>query len=354
VRIALEATAACSAARGGIARYTIALAEALARGDDEVTLYYRLSRWPRRALRPAVPGTRARWVQEPWWPPAARADVVHGTDARVPAWRAPRVATLHDVFSLLTDEFADDAFRAKKRRTYERLAKVCTRILAVSASTRRDFLSFIDFPEERVDVVHEGVDARFAPTDAQAQQRVRAAHRLEAPYVLFLGELSRRKNLPNLISAYARSGLAPDVLLALGGSRSYGFDDVERAITSEGVGARVRLLGYVPDDDLPALYGAAAAFAFPTRYEGFGLPILEAMACGTPVVAGTRGAAPEVAGGHAVLAEPDEPDSIAAALRAALERTGEARAAATAHARGFTWEACAAATRAVYERARGG
>lgn len=353
MRIALEATAACSPARGGIARYTIALAEALARGSDDVTLYYRLSRWRRRDQRPAIAGTRARWLQEPWLPLRPRADVVHGTDARVPAWRGvPRIATLHDVFSLLTDEFADEEFRAKKRRAYRRLCETCTRIIAVSGSTRRDFLSFVDFPAERVDVVHEGVEPRFAPPEEAEISRVRVAHGLEQPYLFFIGELSRRKNLPNLIEAFARSGLAADVQLALAGSRAYGFDEVEQAIARHGVAERVRLLGYVPDADLPGLYGGAEAFAFATRYEGFGLPILEAMACGTPVVAGTRGAAPEVSGGHAALADPEEPESIGEALRAAIGRSEAARAAAAEHARGFTWEACAAATRAVYARAR--
>ncbi len=140
-------------------------------------------------------------------------------------------------------------------------------------------------------------------------------------------------------------------MLALGGKKAWGFKDVEQALAASPVESRVRLLGYVPDDDLPALYGAAEVFCYATRYEGFGLPVLESMACGTPVVVGSRGAASEVAGGHAPAVDPDDIDAIANALHEARELGPTALERAKEHASAFTWESCARATLEVYELA---
>ena len=359
MRVALEATAACTRARGGIARYALELARALMRElatrGGRLDLLTRLSRWRKHGLRPAVEGARRRWLQEPFWPPAGGYDVVHGTDARVPYWRGvPRVATLHDVFSLVSEGLAEPRFRAMKRARYAELTERCDRIIAVSESTKADFLRFFDYPPERIDVVHLGVEPRFRPVSQEARTGVRARYGLDDPYLLFIGELSPRKNLQRLVEAFGRSGLAQDLQLVLAGNRTYGTEEIEAAIDASGFAQRVLRPGYVADEDLPALYGEARAFCFPSLYEGFGLPILEAMACGTPVVASDRGAAPEVAAGHAVLADPEDTDAIAAALREAVEPSPGLREAARAHAGRFTWERTAQQTLAVYRRAAGG
>ncbi|MHC4391233.1 MAG: glycosyltransferase, partial [Planctomycetota bacterium] len=207
MRIAIETTAAWRKMRTGIARYTIDLTEALLAGaaahGDTLALGCRLSRRRRRefAYRPA--GVRSFWIQEPWWPLRKPFDVVHGTDARVPHWRGvARVATLHDVFSLLFEQFADARFREKKRAAYETLARQCDRIIAVSAATKADFLRFIDFPDDRIDVVHHGVDPAFVPQTPEAIERVRKRFGLERPYALFVGELSTRKNIPNPVEGF--------------------------------------------------------------------------------------------------------------------------------------------------------
>lgn len=360
MRISIEATAVCRTSRTGIARYTIGLVRALlARNEraghvDEIELCYRLSRWRVRDLRLREPGVRNRWVQEPLWPLRPGVDVVHGTDARVPRWPGvARVATLHDVFSLLSDEYASETFRKRKIERYRELVERCDRILAVSAATKRDFLERFDYPAERVDVVHEGVDGRFRPVEEGARLPVLRRHGLTRPFLLYVGELTRRKNLPRLVAAFAASDAAQDLELALAGQAAFGHEEVPRAVEASGVAERVRFLGYVPDADLPALYSGAEAFLFPTSYEGFGLPVLEAMACGTPVVGADRGAVPEIAGGHAELVDPDSVDSIAAGIDRVRGRSAQAREAARAHARSFTWEACAEGTRRVYLRALG-
>ncbi len=133
--------------------------------------------------------------------------------------------------------------------------------------------------------------------------------------------------------------------MALGG------ETVMEAVTRLGLESRVRLLGFCSDAEIEALYRSAAALLFPTYYEGFGLPILEAMACGLPVVAGSLGAAPEVAAGHAEIADPMDVDDMAAALDRALDMGAARRAAAASHARGFSWEKSAQATRAAYAEA---
>lgn len=167
MKIAIEASA-YRPHRTGIALYTVRLVDALLAGParsmgDELALGYRLSRWRQRQHRYRPPGVRSFWIQEAILPPFAHYDVVHGTDGRVPNWhRAARVATVHDVGPLLFEDFSSPRFREKVRRGLGRLATQCHIIITVSESTRGDFLNLFDFPPERVQVVHLGVDDSYA------------------------------------------------------------------------------------------------------------------------------------------------------------------------------------------------
>lgn len=356
MRIVVEATASCREVKAGIARYTMRftdslLAAAPAMGDT-VRLGFRLSRWKVRGQCHRPAGVRTVWIAEPLWPPWPRADAVLGTDARVPAWRGvARVAVVHDVAVHIFPEFSSARFRERMRREWERLARSAHRLVADSESTRRDFLERFAFPPERMDVVHLGVEPVHGPLAPEERAPVLARQGLEGPYLLYVGELSRRKNINGLLEGYARSAARRELPLVLAGPLSFGAEQALERLRALGLEDRVRLLGYVPDGDLPALYGGAAAFVFPTHYEGFGLPVLEAMRCGTPVVGGNRGSVPEIAGGHAVLTDPEQPEDIAAGIDRALTLTPAQREAARAHAAGFTWERCAAETRAVLARA---
>lgn len=353
--IVLEASGLCTPRPSGVARYTRELAEALlalaARGEApcDFRLAYRLSRWRERAG--CLAGARTLWYQEPLPRLGPRPALVHGLDLRVPAWRGvPRVATLHDVFALLSEEWSPPAFRARKLAAYRALPARAARIVAVSEATRRDFLARVDCPPERVVVVHEGVSPAFAPAAPAALKAVCARRGLsgERPYLLFVGGLDRRKNLLGLARALVASPALAGFTLAVVGGEGHGAAELRRDPVWNALGPRLHWLGAVDDAELPALYTGAAAFCLPSFAEGFGLPVLEAMACGTPVVASDRGALPEIAGGHARLADPDSPSSIAEALLAALAMSSAERAAAQAHAATFSWERAARATLGVY------
>lgn len=357
MQIAIEATAACRPNRTGIAVYAIRLIEAMLAGParthgDQVRLGYRLSRFRKRGNRYLPPGAPPFWIQEPLLPLRPRFAVVHGTDGRVPRWKsAARVATVHDLGPLIYEDISSLRFRDRVRRNLTALTRDAHLILADSEATRRDYLERYDFPPERVEVVHLGVDEGFGRSMPETVGATLARHGLERGYVFYVGEISRRKNSRKMIEAFARCEAAAHLPLVVAGAVSFGGDEMLSVIGRLGVEDRVRLLGYVPQADLPPLYAGAGAFLFPTRYEGFGIPILEAMASGAAAVVGNRGSAPEVAGGHAVLVEPDDPADIAAGLARALAASPAQREAARHHAMGFTWAACAEKTHAAYHKA---
>lgn len=357
MRLVIEATASCRTVRTGIARYTVKLVDALLElsakhTHDEIRLGYRLSRWRARNLCHRPLGIRRIWSAGPYWPISPKVELVHGTDARVPAWRGViGVATVHDLAVHTFPQISSTRFAEKKRKELNRLMAHCDTIIAVSETTRQDLLRFFDFPQERVEVVWCGVDETYRPASKEAIDSVLQRYALTSPYLLYVGEISVRKNIERLVRAYASTPLYRDFLLVLAGPLSYGCDGLPSLVSMLGMGRRVRLLGFVSDIDLPALYSGASAFLFPTLYEGFGLPVLEAMACGVPVVGGLHGAVREISGNHAVLVNPDDPHDIAAGIEAALGLKSEARQAAREYAATLTWQACAKRTRAVYERA---
>lgn len=356
MRIGIEVTTACLREPTGVAHYARFLSEALAATfpDDHLELLVRLSRWRRRAWLPnpaqlPVRSYHGPWLRSPW----LRPDVVHGTEAWLPAWKEPAgVVTVHDLAALRVAEdwFAPAAFRARKQRAYEELRETADLVIAPSEVTRRDLLELFGYDPRRVRVIPHGIEERFRH-DAAADPAVAARHGLAPGFVLFVGRVSTRKNVARMVEAFARSAAARGRMLALAGPMALGGETVMEAVTRLGLESRVRLLGFCSDAEIEALYRSAAALLFPTYYEGFGLPILEAMACGLPVVAGSLGAAPEVAAGHAEIADPMDVDEIAAALDRALDMGAARRAAAASHARGFSWEKSAQATRAAYAEA---
>lgn len=220
------------------------------------------------------------------------------------------VVVLHDVAALRHPEAYSAVYVAYQRRMLPAIARRARMVLTVSEFSRRELLEVLGVAADRVRVISEGVDERFRPElDASA---VRARFRLTKPYVLALGTASARKNLAALdevVPALAAQGLE---LVVAGSDRAY-----LRASSTV-----ARQLGYVPDADLPALYAGARAFVMPSLYEGFGLPCLEAMACGVPVVAADAGALPETCGDAALLVPPDDPEAIAAALLTACGDDG--------------------------------
>jgi glycosyltransferase involved in cell wall biosynthesis len=342
--------------RTGIGWYAVELARALAAHigpEDALLLCTRLSRWRNRHQRPACTGSRARqrWFQAPFGPRGAP-DVFHGTDLRLPErCRAALVASVHDVFSLESERYAQTKFRARKRAQYADVAKRASRIIFSSAATQRAFLEHLPIDRDRCSVVHLGVDPRFAPASSERLAETRRRLGLPEQYALYVGEISVRKNLPTQARGLALSGT--DLPWVWVGADSYGAGPILEEVRAV---KPLRLLrpGYLAAEDLPAVYSGATLLTFATWSEGFGLPALEAMACGTPAIVADRGALPEITGGCALTLDPASAEAIGAAIRRlacddSLRR--ELRQRGLDWVRPFTWERAARETLEVYRGA---
>jgi len=269
-------------------------------------------------------------------PARARRDgleVLHCPTQRAPTRSSvPLVVTFHDLAVLRHPQTFNRWTREYSRRVLPRVAAAARRIIAVSEFTRRELLDLLDVPEEKVRVIPNAVGEPFGPDGDAAG----------GEYVLAVSTLEPRKNLPRLVEGFRRANLNGCRLLVAGGR---GWGEVE--VGGGGVG----WLGFVPDEQLATLYRGARCVAYVPLYEGFGMPVLEAMACGTPVVAARNEAAEEVAGEAAVLVDPFDPDAIAAGITEAIDRREELRRRGLARARAFDWAEAARATVQVYREA---
>ncbi|MBN1979459.1 MAG: glycosyltransferase family 4 protein [Anaerolineae bacterium] len=250
--------------------------------------------------------------------------------------------TVHDLSFLHYPDAFVPALREYLERVVPRSVARADRVLADSKSTRDDLIANFGTPPEKVKVLYSGVDSRFRPEKAPGEQeRLREKYGIESPYVLSVGTLQPRKNYVRLIRAFANLPLA-DLQLVIAGGRGWLYEDI--FTEAEKHGGRAHVLGFVDDADLPALYRGAALFAFPSLYEGFGIPPLEAMACGVPVVCSNASSLPEVAGDAALMVDPLDVDSLAEAMGRALEDANlrqEMTDEGLAHAARFTWEVAA-------------
>jgi alpha-1,3-rhamnosyl/mannosyltransferase len=353
MRIGLDVSNVVTHTRTGVSRYTIELVSALAnqvQEQDRLTLFYRLSRWKQWQDWWCPAGLPRQTYYKGWWPPSKDVDLMHGLDGTLPSWRGVKhLVTLHDLLIMQAhDGIASQTFRQKRGDLYRAAAAAADAIITVSETTRQDVTRQFGVPEERVQVVYLGVDPHFAQHRPDATQAVLRRYQLAPGYLLFVGAISGRKNTARLVQAYAQSRAHRERPLVLVGAMSYRGADTIAAIDHSRLGKHIRLLGYVPDEDLPALYAGAGCFVFPTLYEGFGMPILEAMASGIPVLTSSTGAAPEVSGGLAVIVNPYDVEAIADGIERALETPASRLAQARAHASAFTWERCASQTLAIY------
>jgi glycosyltransferase involved in cell wall biosynthesis len=264
-----------------------------------------------------------------------RMDVLHCPTHRAPVRsRVPLVVTFHDLAILRHPETFNAWTRTYSRLALPRVAKAARRLIAVSEFTRRELLELLDVPEEKVRVIPNAVGKPFEPQGQAA----------DGDYVLAVSTLEPRKNLARLLDAFGRARLN-GVRLLVAGAPGWGGVRVE--------GDGVRWLGEVGDEELARLYRGARCVAYVSLYEGFGLPVLEAMACGAPVVAARNDAAEEVAGDAAVLVDPLDADAIAAGLAEAVDRRDELRMRGLERAAAFSWADAARATVEVYREAAG-
>ena len=354
MHVGLEATAACRPVHTGIARYAYSLMAALLseaqQTDERYTAYAKLSRlWKKNCKPDPMQGLPWRYYADVLPLLLDKPDVMHGLELCVPArFKGPRVATLHDLFGIVSPELLNPKARERNAARYSRLAQCSDHVITISACTRQDFLEAYDFQAERVHVVHLGVDPCFVPCSQDAEQELRGRLGLDGPFLLYVGDITPRKNLLRLLKAFGESKAAADHNLVIVGAREDGAGELSEALAKSPARERVRLLGWTPEEDLLVLYAAADALLFPTLYEGFGLPVLEALACETPVLGGDRGSVPEIAGGHVTLTDPRDVDAIVQGIQDVLKTTREQVEAARLHAQSFTWERCARETRAVY------
>lgn len=283
----------------------------------------------------------------------ARVDVLHCTGVYPPAAAGRTlVLTVHDLAIRRVPETFPALNRTLGWLVWSRLARRAERFVAVSQATRDDLVALLGVSRDRVSVVHHGVDKSFGPRGEAEVAAVRRRHGLAGDYFLAVGTLQPRKNLRRVVEAFQalRKDHVP-LSLAVVGPVGWGDSGLAARPQTTSPVDGVRYLGRVPDADLAALYTGATGLVYPSLYEGFGLPTLEAMACGCPVVASNRGALPEVVGQAGLLVDPLRTTEIEAAMRRLADDPEQrARLAALGHerARGFTWERAAEETLAVY------
>jgi len=268
------------------------------------------------------------------------------------------VVTIHDCIHLMFPQYLPNRFALAYARTSIALAaRRATRIMTVSESSKRDILRMVDAPADKIDVIYNAYDERFGVEPREEDVlRVRERYQLQDPFILYAGNVKPHKNLERLIEAFhlVRARGLDQVKLVLIGDDISKYAALRRAVHQHQLHKYVRFLGYLPEDTLAALYRLAGVFVFPSLYEGFGLPPLEAMASGTPVVTSNVSSLPEVAGDAAVLVDPYDPGAIAdgiervltdQALRDDLRRKGLARA------KQFSWDQSVRRIREIYTEA---
>lgn len=303
-------------------------------------------------------GRGARLAREQWLLPRAaaaeRLDLLHTIAFGPPALhRGPKLLTVHDLGFRRVPGSMPAHWRAYWDWVYGPAARAAAGVIAVSAATRDDLVELSRVPGERIAVIHPGVDPVYTPTVPGDDPRARLADLgLPPQFLLSVGTLQPRKDLETLLGTFARvAAVRADVDLVVCGGRGWGYPGFRTLVRGYNLEGRVHPVGFVPPDRLPDLYRAACALVFTSRYEGFGLPPLEAMASGVPVVATDTSAIPEVTGDAALLAPVGDCDRLSGqilrlmndpTLRAELVTRGLARA------RLFTWEATARGTAAVY------
>jgi glycosyltransferase involved in cell wall biosynthesis len=355
----------------GIGRYVSSLVPRFAaRGDLELVAWVApadlgdaYAAWRGVTVRPCpAPLFSAR--EQLFWRDelrAARLDLFHAPHLNAPlAPAVPLVVTLHDLIPLRYPGTHNSRAGAAYFRGMTALVpRVARLVLTHSDATRRDLVAMRGVPDAKIRVVPLAADPRFAePAEPARRAAVRARHGLDGPFVLYAGQWKRYKNLETLLQAFAR--VAPDrpgLRLVLAGREDPHAAHVPATIQALGLADRVVTTGWIADDaDLVALYQEARAFAFPSRYEGFGLPPLEAMAAGTPVVSSDGGALAEAVGDAALVADPDDVGAWARALATALDdEPARARLveAGRARVRALGWDRTADATAAAYHEALG-
>jgi glycosyltransferase involved in cell wall biosynthesis len=288
-----------------------------------------------------------------------RLDLVHDPNGVAPflgpAQDARRVVTIHDALPYVYPASHNQLDTWRYRWLLPITARKADYVLTVSECSRRDLQHYLQLRPDRIGVTGEGVDERFTPVPASpTRAAVLERYGITPPYLLYVGGITARKNIVRLFEAYAQvRALRPDVQLVIGGKRQWQTDGIDATLQQLNLGGNIHFTGYVHDDDLPSLYSGAELFVFPSLYEGFGLPPIEAMACGTPVVTAHTSSLPEVVGDAALTVDPTSVQALADAILRVLtdnELREILRARGKARASQWTWANTASRTLHAYQR----
>lgn len=229
--------------------------------------------------------------------------------------------------------------------------KKADRVITISESTKEDILKMIKISSKKIKSIYLGVDAHLTPQKERGQQKRLEKYSITRPYILFVGMLEPRKNIMGLIRAYAQVKEKDSHHLVLVGKKGWKYEDIFMTVKELGLQNMVHFLGYVPDEDLSSLYSSATCFVYPSFYEGFGIPVLEAMACGCPVITSNNSSMKEIAGNAAVLIDPENKEAIADAIELVISNKKEQermRKAGLLHVKKFRWETMAQETKNLY------
>jgi glycosyltransferase involved in cell wall biosynthesis len=371
-RITLDYTPAIQQ-HAGIGRYADELTRALITlyPEDDWQLFYvdpeqrtpapPLDELPRMTLRQSNKPWRLRvllstYLRRGQDQTIGPTEIFHATDHLLPRLvHARSVFTLHDLTALTFPSAHTQLNRRFLQLRLPYFLRAANLVIAVSAATQRDAMRVYRLPAERLRVIHHGIDSCFRPAAPEVQARVRARYQLPDRFILSVGTLEPRKNLITLLDAYhALRAEGSDMALVIAGGRGWHSEPFFNRLRTLGLENTVRLLGRVPDEDLPALYTLAEVFTFPSLYEGFGLPVLEAMACGTPVLCSNSSSLPEVAGEAALLIVPTDIREWTQALAQITHNTSlqtDLRERGIKQAMRYTWEATARQTYDIYKQA---
>ncbi len=300
----------------------------------------------------ASPWRRIAWEQTRLAQLSSRLDLLHGMAYALPLTATcPTVVTVHDLSFLRFPE----AFRPWNRLYLSFITRASVRraaaVIAVSESTRQDVRQLCGVAAEKITVVPNGVAAEFCPADDAPVADFRQRKGLPDRFILFLGTLEPRKNLLRLVEAYARLPQRAAVRLVIAGGKGWFYEQLFRRVAELGLAEQVLFPGFLPAAELPWWYRAAELFVYPSRFEGFGMPVLEALACGTPTITTTASSLPEVAGDAALLVDPDDTEALIAAMGRVLDNAALAaqlREAGLHRASQLPWSRVAASTLEVY------
>lgn len=304
-------------------------------------------------------GVRLAWEQVglPLDVRSERLDVLHSPHYTMPVLRFARsVVTFHDMTFVMYPDLHQRVKRVFFPRTMRLSARRADRLIVVSDSTREDLVRMWGVDRARITTIPLAADPGFRPQSPDEIAAGCARYDLRPGcYILYVGMLEPRKNVDRLVEAFGQvAGAMPGMDLVIAGRRGWMYDQIFAQVEALRLRDRVRFTDFVPQESLPALYGGARLFAYPSKYEGFGIPVLEAMSCGTPVVTTNVSSMPEVAGDAAVLVAPDDVAGLASALRKVADDPAlraDLSCRGLARAKAFSWERSARETIAVYQAA---